>query len=54
MFNIFSNDPTKKMTQKEIDLETSRLKYITAAGGLIIMCATFATAAIKLSNELKK
>jgi hypothetical protein len=51
---IFSNDPAKAMSQKEIDLQTSRLKFVSAVGGLIAMTLGIALATIKLSNELKK
>ncbi|MNQ69479.1 hypothetical protein D3C85_840830 [compost metagenome] len=49
---IFTNDPAKAMTQKDIDLQSSRLKFVSVAGGCLVMALSVAT--VKLSKELKK
>ena len=51
---IFSNDPAKAMSQKDIDLQSSRLKFVSACGGIVIMALGIALATVKLSNEMKK
>lgn len=51
---MFSNDPKKGMSQKDLELNTSRMKLITAAGGIAIMLLGVTLASVKLANELKK
>jgi hypothetical protein len=51
---IFSKDPAKAMSQKDIDLQSSRLKFVSAAGGVVIMALGIALGTVKLANELKK
>ena len=54
MFDIFSNDPKKGMTQKELELNASRLRLVTAAGSVLIMVLGVTLASVKLANELKR
>lgn len=51
---IFSNDPAKAMSQKDIDLQSSRMKFVSSAGGVVVMMLGVALATVKLSKELKK
>ncbi|MCY1187758.1 hypothetical protein D9M71_574320 [compost metagenome] len=51
---MFTKDPAKAMSQKEIDLQSSRLKFVSAAGGVVVMMLSVALATVKLSKELKK
>jgi hypothetical protein len=51
---VFSDDPTKAMPTKDIDRQTSRLKYIAAIGGCVSVGLAIALGSLKLANELKK
>jgi hypothetical protein len=51
---IFSHDPAKAMSTKDIDHQTARLKYIAAIGGCVSVGLAIALGSLKLANELKK
>jgi hypothetical protein len=51
---IFTNNPKKAMSAKDIDLQTSRLKFVAAAGSIVTVGLAIALGSLKLANELKK
>ncbi|QBJ02650.1 hypothetical protein MZD04_gp122 [Pseudomonas phage Psa21] len=51
---LFSSDPKNAMSQKDIELNTSRIKLLTAVGGMATMFLGMALTSVKLANELKK
>jgi len=51
---IFSDDPATAMPTKDIDRQTSRLKYIAALGSIVTVGLGIALTSVKLANELKK